>query len=221
MKDVREQMVYEIKTRYGLNSPVVLSVMLQIPREKFVQPQYENVAYHDGPVPIGFGQTMSQPYTVAFMTDLLMGKGLKVKGKRKLGRVLEVGTGSGYQAAVLSKLAKEVYTIEIIPELALKAREILKKLKFNNVHVRTGSGEWGWPGKLKFDAIIVTAAIEKDVPEALFEQLKVGGVLVAPIGRGTDKVMTRYTKIKKQGKKELKKEEFGIFHFVPFVEEKN
>ena len=213
MKNAREQMVCEIKTHYGLNSPDVLSVMLQIPREKFVQPQYKNIAYHDGPVSIGYGQTMSQPYTVAFMTDLL-----DLTGRE---RGLEIGTGSGYQAAVLSKLAREVYTIEVIPELAKKAKSALKRLGYKNVYVRSGSGEWGWPGKLKFDAIIVTAAIEKDIPEMLFEQLKVGGVLVAPIGRGEDKVMTRYTKIKKQGKEELKKEEFGIFHFVPFVEKKN
>ncbi|KKQ53111.1 MAG: Protein-L-isoaspartate O-methyltransferase [Candidatus Woesebacteria bacterium GW2011_GWB1_39_10b] len=225
MKDDREQMVYEIKERYGLDSPNVLSVMLQIPREEFVSARFKDIVYHDGPVSIGYGQTMSQPYTVAFMTHLLVSVRVGVRGgplSRKATegkKVLEIGTGSGYQAAVLSKLFKEVYTIEIVPELARKARNILKKLKFDNVHVKVGSGEWGWPGKLKFDAIIVTAAIKKDVPEALFEQLKVGGVLVAPIGKGTDKVMTRYIKLKNGGTKKLKKETFGIFHFVPFVEE--
>lgn len=208
--DERERMVEEIRERYGLDSDRVLSAMLQVERDKFVSKRYRDIAYRDGPVPIAQGQTMSQPYTVAFMTDLL-----DLQGNEK---VLEIGTGSGYQAAVLSHLAKEVYTVEIIQELAERAKRRLKKLGFENVHVKVGSGEWGWEGAAPFDAILVTAGIEKEVPEALLDQLKVGGVLVAPIGAGYDKVMTKFTK-GESGK--LKKEKHGIFHFVPFVEEPN
>lgn len=201
----REKMVWEIKTKYGLDSPRVFSAMLQIPREKFAPKNYGDLAYEDRPVPIGGGQTMSQPYTVAFMTDLL-----NLQGDEK---VLEIGTGSGYQAAVLSLLAKEVYTIEIIEELAEKAKEHLKKLGFKNVKVRMGTGEKGWPEKALFEAILVTAGIEEEVPKALFEQLKAGGILVAPVG-GHDKMMTKFTK-KKNGK--IAEEKHGIFHFVPFI----
>ena len=213
MKDAQRQMVYIVKEKYGFKSPDILSVMLHVPREKFAPKEHKSLVYKDGPIPIGFGQTMSQPYTVAYMTDLL-----ELTGKE---RVLEIGTGSGYQAAVLSKLAKEVYTIEIIPELAEKAEKTLNKLKYRNVYVRSGSGEWGWKEKSPYDAIIVTAGITETVPEDLFDQLKVGGILVAPVGKSNDKVMTKFTKIKKQGKNEIKREEFGIFRFVPFVEEKN
>ena len=226
MKDVREQMVYEIKHRYGLTNPAILSVMLQVPREEFISEKYKNLAYHDGPVPIGYGQTMSQPYTVAFMTDLLIrtkNKEQRTKGKTsqyvKNWRVLEIGTGSGYQAAVLSKLVKEVYTVEIVSELAKKAKKTLKHLGYKNIHVKSGSGEWGWKEKSPFDAIIITAGIQDKIPETLFEQLKVGGVLVAPMGRGYDKVMMRYKKLKDSKFPKLQEEKFGIFHFVPFVEE--
>jgi len=205
----REQMVEVIRKTYGFSAPKVLSVMLQIPREEFVSKEYRGDAYKDGPVPIGRGQTMSQPYTVAFMTHLL-----NLRGDEK---VLEIGTGSGYQAAILSRLATKVYTVEIIDDLAKGARITLKRLGFRNVQVKSGSGEWGWEEKATFDAIIITAALEEEIPQTLFEQLKVGGVLVAPIGVGSNKVMTRFTKLKKR----IKKEEFGVFHFVPFVKEKN
>jgi protein-L-isoaspartate(D-aspartate) O-methyltransferase len=201
-----EKMVREIKTRYGLDSPKVFSVMLQVPREEFISKKDRHFAYKDNPVSIGHGQTMSQPYTVAFMTDLL-----NLKGKE---RVLEIGTGSGYQAAILSLLAKEVFTIEIIEKLARKANKTLTKLDFKNVHTKTGTGEIGWIEKAPFDAILVTAALESKVPKTLFDQLKTDGVLVAPIGAGDDKIMTKYIK-RKNGK--VEKEEHGIFHFVPFV----
>ena len=132
--------------------------------------------------------------------------------------MLEIGTGSGYQAAVLSYLFKKVYSIEIIPELANKARTRLKKLGFKNIEVRAGSGEWGWAERAPFDAIIITAGLKKNGPHELLDQLKVGGVMVAPIGKGHDKVMTKFTKAK-GGR--LEKDQHGIFHFVPFVEEKN
>ena len=206
-------MIWEIKRVYGLNVPRVFSAMHKVPRGKFVSSLYRYMAYNDGPVPIGYGQTMSQPYTVAFMSNLL-----NLEGNE---RVLEIGTGSGYQAAVLSYLAKEVYSLEIIRELAEKAKERLKKMGYKNVSVKEGSGEWGWKEKAPFDAILVTAGLEKSVPQVLLEQLKEEGVLVAPIGLSVDKIMTRFTKIKKRGKEVSKKEEFGIFHFVPFVEEPN
>ncbi len=202
-------MILEIKEKYNLDAPKVFSALLSVPREKFVPTQYRHLAYKDMPISIGFGQTISQPYTVAFMTNLL-----NLKGREK---VLEIGTGSGYQAAVLSKLAGKVYTIEIIPALAERARKTLEKLKYKNIEIKEGSGEFGWKEKAPFDAILVTAGIEK-VPPALFEQLKEGGVLVAPVGRGWDKKMTKYTKIMKRGKEEIEEKEYGIFHFVPFVE---
>jgi protein-L-isoaspartate(D-aspartate) O-methyltransferase len=215
----QEEMVDEIKKRYGLKSPKVLSVMLQIPREKFAPRKYKDIAYRDGPVPIGYDQTMSQPYTVAFMTHLLIsGKKFSSAKVTEDWRVLEIGTGSGYQAAILSKLAKEVYTIEIVEGLAKKAKKTLKRLGYDNVHVKVGSGQWGWEEAAPYDAIIVTAGVEKKVPRKLFDQLKEGGVLVAPVGSGYNKTMTKFIKMK-GGR--IKKEKHGVFHFVPFVEEKN
>lgn len=205
----REEMVEEMREKYGLDAPAVFSAMLKVPREKFVSKKLQSIAYQDRPIPIGQGQTMSQPYTVAFMTNLL-----ELKGKEK---VLEIGTGSGYQAAVLSYLAKEVYTIEIIDSLASQAKKRLKKLGYQNVAVKKGSGQWGWQDNAPFDAILVTAGISGDVPEPLLDQLKENGVLVAPVGRGHDKQMTRLVKKKNR----FKKEKFGVFTFVPFVEEKN
>lgn len=198
-------MIEEIKSGYGLNAPKVFKAMLKVPRELFVPEGQKYLAYSDAALPIGFGQTISQPYTVAFMTNLL---GLKRKGK-----VLEIGTGSGYQAAVLSCLAKEVYSLERIPELARGAERALKKLKIRNVKVSAGQGEFGWKAYAPFDAILVTAGME-EVPQGLFDQLAVGGVLVAPVGEGESKVMTRY----KKGKSKISKRQYGIFSFVPFVE---
>lgn len=221
MEDERQKMVYEIEEKYGLRSPDVLSVMLQIPRHKFVDEKYWDAAYSDEPVPIGFGQTMSQPFTVAFMTNLVVStkdKGQRAKGKSK---ILEIGTGSGYQAAILSYFFKEVYTVEIIRRLADRAKNTLTELGYKNVFVKEGSGEYGWKENSPFDAIIVTAGIEDKVPKALFSQLKEGGVLVAPIGKGPDKIMTRITKqSKSKNKNKYKKELFGTFRFVPFVNEK-
>jgi protein-L-isoaspartate(D-aspartate) O-methyltransferase len=225
--DERRRMVSEIEERYGLDSPEVFSAMLQVSRDKFTPRRYRYLAYKDGPVPIGYGQTLSQPYTVAFMTHLLLSSrsnlNSRKKGKKlvidfKNWKVLEVGTGSGYQAAVLSHLVNKVYTVEIIRQLAEKTEKRLKELGYKNVEVKAGSGEWGWPEKAPFDAIMVTAAVESEVPRALFEQLKKGGVLVVPIGRGHDKVMTKFTKGKAG---ELKKEKHGIFYFVPFIKDSN
>lgn len=195
MKNKREQMIGEIKEKYGLDSPSVLSVMLRVPRHKFISKDKKKIAHTNFPIPIGYGQTMSQPYTVALMTHLILGNKEQGTGNKKLKKVLEVGTGSGYQAAVLSRLFNKVYTIEIIPELAERAKKTLKTLGYKNVYVRLGSGEWGWKEHSPYDAIMVTAGVEK-VPNELFDQLKMGGVLVAPVGKGNDKEMTRFTKQK-------------------------
>ena len=215
-------MVETIKKVYGLSSPRVLTAMLKVQREKFAPKIHRLSAYADGPIPIGYGQTISQPYTVAFMTDLLIYSHSKIgeRDYKKL-KVLEIGTGSGYQAAILSLLVHEVYTIEIIKGLAEKAKAKLIELGFKNVFVRTGSGEWGWPEKAPFDAIMITAGINEKIPDALIDQLRVGGILVAPVGEGYDKVMTKFTKLRNKKTNRLKKETFGIFHFVPFVEENN
>ena len=202
----RQEMVDVIEDEYKLNAPKVLSAMLQVPREKFIAKRFATVAYEDQAVPVGYGQTISQPYTVAFMTHLL-----DLSGSEK---VLEIGTGSGYQAAILSKLAKEVYTIEIVKDLAEKAKRRLNKLGYKNVFVKVGKGEKGWKRHAPYDAIIITAGVDKEIPNELIKQLKVGGILIAPLGRGSGK---RMTKIEKLGEDKLKKKKYGVFHFVPFV----
>jgi len=218
MKKQRERMVEKIEKEYRLNSPKILSAMRDVPREKFVARIYRHFAYSDWPITIGFGQTMSQPYTVAFMTYILLGdKQRVISEKVKKWKILEIGTGSGYQAAILSKLVGKVYTIEIIQELAQKAKKRLKKLGYENVYVKAGSGEKGWSEKAPFDAIIITAQIEK-IPKAIFNQLIIGGVLVAPIGDRSLQVLTRFTK---ENSDEVEKEEFQEYVFVPFVKEKN
>lgn len=152
----------------------VMQAMRKVPREQFVPAESKAYAYVNGPVPIGYGQTISQPYIVALMTDLLNPEPDDV--------ILEVGTGSGYQAAVLSLLVKQVYTLEVIPELGEQAAERLKHLGYDNVEVRVGDGYFGWPEHAPYDGIIVTAAAPY-IPEPLIEQLKEGGRLVIPVGQ--------------------------------------
>ncbi len=151
----------------------VMAAMGRVPRHEFVPPDLRHHAYENRPLPIGLGQTISQPYIVALMTDLL------ACGPDD--RVLEVGTGSGYQAAVLAELVGHVYTIEIVPELGESARDTLERLDYRNVTVRVGDGYLGWPEHAPFDGIVVTAA-PTDVPPPLIEQLKVGGRMVIPVG---------------------------------------
>jgi protein-L-isoaspartate(D-aspartate) O-methyltransferase len=151
----------------------VLEVMGRVPRHEFVPEKFRPQAYEDGPLPIGHDQTISQPYVVAFMTQQL--------DPQPADRVLEIGTGSGYQAAVLAELVKEVYTIEIVEPLAQRAEADLKRLGYTNLHVRAGDGYQGWPEAAPFDAIIVTCAPEK-VPAPLTGQLKDGGRMIIPIG---------------------------------------
>lgn len=174
-------MVDEQICQRGIRDPRVLEAMKEVPRHLFVPPARRSQAYADHPLPIGYDQTISQPYVVALMTSLL-----------DLGpedRVLEVGTGSAYHAAVLSRIAREVYTIEIIPELARRARQTLDRLGYRNVQVREGDGYRGWPEAAPFDAILLTAA-PPEIPRPLIDQLAVGGTLVAPVGKDWQQLET-------------------------------
>jgi protein-L-isoaspartate(D-aspartate) O-methyltransferase len=160
----------------GVADPCVLKAMRDVPRERFVPAPLENDAYRDGPLSIGRGQTISQPYIVALMTAL-------TEPSAEM-RVLEIGTGSGYQAAVLAECVGDVYTIEIIPELGHQAAERLAELGYENIHARVGDGYDGWPEEQPFDAIVVTAA-PPEIPQPLLDQLAVGGRMVIPVGRGS------------------------------------
>ena len=172
-KAMREKMVEtQIKAR-GVKDPRVLSALRKVERDRFVPEEYLNSAYSDQPLPIGEGQTISQPYIVALMTELL-----DLKDDEK---VLEIGTGSGYQAAILAELAKEVYTIEIVESLASMASKRLLALGYKNIKAKAGDGYLGWPEAAPFDAIIVTAAPDH-IPKPLIEQLKEGGRMVVPVG---------------------------------------
>jgi protein-L-isoaspartate(D-aspartate) O-methyltransferase len=188
-KVMREKMVEtQIKAR-GVKDPRVLSALLKVERHRFVPEEYLDSAYSDQPLPIGEGQTISQPYIVALMTELL-----ELKGNEK---VLEIGTGSGYQAAILAELAKEVYTIEIIESLASMAKNRLLELGYQNVQVKAGDGYLGWPEAAPFNAIIVTAAPDH-IPKPLLDQLKEGGRMVVPVGTYTQelkKIVKRSGKI--------------------------
>jgi len=169
----RERMVrYQIEAR-GISQPDVLRAIRSTPRHLFVTDLLRSDAYQDRPLPIGYGQTMSQPYVVALMTELLE--------PSKQQKVLEIGTGSGYQAAVLAAIAGRVFTIEIVPQLAEWATAVLKSLGIRNVTVRCGDGYQGWTEEAPFDRIILTAA-PPEIPPALLSQLKLGGKLVAPVG---------------------------------------
>ncbi len=176
----RARMVERQIQARGIADPRVLAAMRKVPRHLFIPEATRAEAYDDHPVPIGFGQTISQPFIVAYMTEQLQ--------LAPTDKVLEIGTGSGYQAAILAELAREVYTIEIIPELAARARATLESLGYRNVHVRHGNGYLGWPEAAPFDKIIVTAAPD-EVPPALVDQLAVGGILIAPVG-AAEQVMT-------------------------------
>lgn len=175
----RMQMVDEQIAARDIKNPRVLEAMRRVPRHEFVPAALRGSAYQDSPLPIGHDQTISQPFIVAYMTEALELDGTQ--------RVLEIGTGSGYQAAVLGELAKEVYTIEIVAPLAERARQTLAQLGYKNVHVRTGNGYLGWPEQAPFDRVMVTAAPD-DVPPALVEQLKVGGLMAIPVGVGVQEL---------------------------------
>jgi protein-L-isoaspartate(D-aspartate) O-methyltransferase len=169
----RQRMVERQLVTRGINDQRVLAAMAKVPREEFVAPDSRAASYEDGPLPIGYAQTISQPYMVAFMTEQLR---LKPND-----RVLEVGTGSGYQAAILAELVSEIYSIEIVEPLAKIAETTLQRLGYKNVHLKIGDGYKGWPEMAPFDAIIVTCAPDK-IPQPLVDQLKDDGRMVIPVG---------------------------------------
>jgi len=171
----RETMVATQIEARGVHDERVLAAMRRVPRHLFVPDALRDEAHRDGPLPIGSGQTISQPYIVALMTELLR--------PRPDMKVLEIGTGSGYQAAVLAECAGQVYTIEIVPELGRSAARLLESLDYDNIHTRIGDGFDGWPEQAPFDAVIVTAA-PAEIPQPLLDQLAVGGRLVIPVGSG-------------------------------------
>ena len=201
-KMVREQII-----RRGISNNQVIDVMQNTPRHRFVPDGVADYAYQDNALPIGKGQTISQPYIVAFMTETL-----DVNSTYK---VLEIGTGSGYQAAVLSPLVKHVYTIEIVKMLAQRADSTLKALSYNNVTVRWGDGYKGWPEEAPFDRIIGTAA-PPEIPKALIDQLKPGGKMVLPVGTNWQEIVV-LTK-SKSGK--IQKKNVLPVRFVPMVHQK-
>ncbi len=188
----------------GIKDRSVLSAMRKVPRHRFVPSVWVGRAYEDGALPIGEKQTISQPYIVAWMTELIEPK----KGMR----VLEIGTGSGYQAAVLAECVAEVDTIEVIPALGRKAEALLRELGYRNIRARIGDGYAGWPGRAPYDAILLTAAPPDDVPKPLLEQLKVGGRLVAPVGRD-EQNLVRITRTEGG----LKREILAPVRFVPMT----
>jgi protein-L-isoaspartate(D-aspartate) O-methyltransferase len=202
----RTQMVeYQLKAR-GIKDPRVIQAMLKVKRHLFVPAPYREQAYADRPLPIGEGQTISQPYIVALMTELLALTGRE--------RVLEIGTGSGYQAAILAELAKEVYTIELIEPLARRSEGLLKGLVYHNIKVKFGDGFSGWPELAPFDGIIVTCAPEK-IPEPLLEQLAEDGRLVIPVGTSWQEL-----KLVRKIKGRMKIADIVPVRFVPMLREK-
>jgi protein-L-isoaspartate(D-aspartate) O-methyltransferase len=205
LERARRAMVERDLRGRGIRDRSVLDVMASLPRHRFVPERWRSSAYQDRPLPIGEGQTISQPYVVAFMTELL-----ELKGNEK---VLEIGTGSGYQTAVLARLAATVFSIEIVPALSERAGKILHELGVNNVHLKVGDGFFGWPENAPFDAILLTAAAPK-VPEALWSQLPEHGRLVMPLGEeGKPQKLVRVRK--RDGKQVI--EELTEVVFVPLT----
>ncbi len=212
----RHQMVDEIEqlsrlvapeTGHAGFDPRVLDAMRKVPRHEFVPPAQSRSAYRNRPLAIGGGQTISQPYIVALMTDLL--------GLKPGDNVLEIGTGSGYQAAVLAQLAKDVYTIEIVESLGRSAAQTLARLGYANVHAKIGDGYQGWPERAPFDAIIVTAAADH-VPPALIAQLKPGARLVIPVGKLAQELLV----ITKNEDGSTTRQEIVPVRFVPLTRDK-
>ncbi|MBL8396449.1 MAG: protein-L-isoaspartate(D-aspartate) O-methyltransferase [Candidatus Accumulibacter sp.] len=190
--------------RRGIGDPAVLKAMASVPRHEFVPSELRRHAYEDNPLPIGYGQTISQPYVVAFMTEQLAPKATD--------RVLEIGTGSGYQAAILAVLVSQVYSIEIVEALARRAGHDLTRLGYRNVQVRHGDGYQGWPEAAPFDAIIVTCAPDH-VPQPLVDQLKDGGRMVIPVGEFGDQNLFL---LRKRGNR-LEREAILPVRFVPMT----
>jgi len=204
----RQSMVQDQIVARGVMDSPTLRAMRTVPRHEFVPAELADHAYDDAPLPIGHGQTISQPYIVAFMTEVIR--------PRKGERVLEVGTGSGYQAAVLAEIVDSVFTIEIVPELARSSAERLRRLGYQNVTVRQGDGYQGWAEHAPFDAILVTAAAE-EIPKPLVEQLKDGGVMVIPVGPVES--VQALTLVRKQGKDAVTRTLLPV-RFVPLIRQR-
>jgi protein-L-isoaspartate(D-aspartate) O-methyltransferase len=200
----RERLVQRLQDQ-GIKDQRVLDRIRNVPRHLFMDEALATRAYEDTALPIGFGQTISQPYVVARMTEALLAAG-------PAPTVLEIGTGCGYQTAVLSPLVENLYTIERISSLLGKARRTLRELRIRNVHFRHEDGSIGWPARAPFDGILLTAAPHA-VPPALFDQLVVGGRLIAPVGPEGRQELLRYTK----GENGLRKESLGAVSFVPLL----
>ncbi|GAB4335914.1 MAG: protein-L-isoaspartate(D-aspartate) O-methyltransferase [Calditrichia bacterium] len=203
----RQEMVKKLVVEAGIEDPKVVQAMLKVPRHHFVDPALNHQAYTGSSLPIGYNQTISHPTTVALMTAAL-----ELQGDE---RVLEIGTGSGYQAAVLAEIGVKVFSIERIPELGQRARHIFEQLNYYSIWVKIGDGSEGWPEKSPFDRIIITAAAP-DVPQHLLGQLKIGGMLVAPVGNAESQYLVRIKRLadKYEGEKiEWRK-------FVPLIGKK-
>src|SRR5271166_4681719 len=200
----RERLVQRLQEQ-GIRDQRVVDRIRNVPRHLFVDEALATRAYEDTALPIGFGQTISQPYVVARMTEALLEAGPTPK-------VLEIGTGCGYQTAVLAPLVQEIYTIERISSLLGKARRTLRELRIRNVHCRHDDGSVGWPARAPYDGILLTAA-PHEVPPALFDQLVVGGRLIAPVGPDGRQELMRYTKTENR----LHKQSLGAVSFVPLL----
>ncbi len=203
MRERRLRMVAQQIQARGITEPAVLAAMRAVPRHRFVPADMREHAYDDSPLPIGSGQTNSQPYIVALMTA-------RIRPRRDM-RVLEIGTGSGYQAAVLAECVKEVDSIEIVPELGKRAEALLRELGYLNVRLRVSDGYAGWPERAPYDAILLTAA-PPQIPQPLLDQLRVGGRLVAPVGRGVQDLVV-ITKTERG----LEREVIEAVRFVPMT----
>ncbi|XKH01533.1 protein-L-isoaspartate(D-aspartate) O-methyltransferase [Marinobacter nauticus] len=203
---LRAMMVQDQLVSRGITDPRVLQAMGRVPRELFVPEHLRVEAYEDHPLPIGRGQTISQPYIVALMAEVL-----QLKGRE---RVLDIGTGSGYAAAVLASIALEVFSIEKIPELASQAEKNLQQAGFSQVRVKTGDGSQGWPEAAPFDGICVAAGAPA-VPDSLKEQLSVGGRLVIPVG--LEQGLQRLLLVTRRSDQEFDRKEFGDVRFVPLL----
>ena len=207
-KGMRKKLVEEIRSK-GITDMKILNAINKIPRHLFLDSAFTEYAYEDKPFPIGSGQTISQPYTVAFQTELLQVK--------KGAKILEIGTGSGYQACVLAELGAKVYSIERQKKLYQRTKEMLPKLGYRNVKLFYGDGYKGVPAFAPYDGILITAAAP-EIPGKLVDQLKPGGVFVLPVGEGEVQTMIRLTK---QEDGTLREEHFGAFRFVPLLKNKS
>jgi protein-L-isoaspartate(D-aspartate) O-methyltransferase len=201
-RERREMIEQQIRAR-GIEDGSVLEAMLKVPRHEFVPENLAKQSYKDSPLPIGLNQTISQPFIVAYMTE--------AADISKKDKVLEIGTGSGYQAAILGELAKEVYTIEIIPELAERSTRVLQQLGYKNVFVKTGNGYLGIPEQAPFDAIVVTAAPD-EIPQTLIDQLAVNGKMVIPVGNANQEIV-----VIKKTKKGITEKRTMKVRFVPMT----